>query len=146
MKYKDPQYQKNYRKRPEVKKKYVGYYKEYYEKNKDKLLSYKKKYDKEHLEWRENYNKRYYKNNSEKYRESKLKRVYGITLEEYNQMFQQQGGCCAICGNPSIKRMLDIDHNHKTGKVRGLLCSGCNFAVGVFENRKEDIEKYLRGE
>jgi len=65
---------------------------------------------------------------------------YGLTLEEFTAMLEKQKGVCAICGNPEIKRMLSIDHNHKTGYVRGLLCTACNFKLGVIEN-KEFINK-----
>lgn len=62
---------------------------------------------------------------------------YGITLERYDQMFIEQNGVCAICGEINYDgRRLSIDHNHKTGEVRGLLCGRCNFALG---NVKEDI-------
>lgn len=68
----------------------------------------------------------------------RLKRYYNITLEEYDQMVGIQGGKCAICGgkNPNGKR-LHVDHNHKTGKIRGLLCFECNTALG---NMKDDID------
>jgi len=57
-----------------------------------------------------------------------IKYLYGITPNDYNQLFQQQNGCCAICGKhqSKLKRRLDVDHDHKTDKVRGLLCNYCN--------------------
>lgn len=53
---------------------------------------------------------------------------YGITLEQYNQRLEDQGFKCAMCGKPQseCKRALHVDHNHKTGKIRGLLCFYCN--------------------
>jgi len=57
---------------------------------------------------------------------------YGLTLTEYDALIVAQGGCCAICEKPSIK--LVVDHNHKTGRVRGLLCGLCNTAIGILEN------------
>ena len=57
----------------------------------------------------------------------RLQRLYGITLADYNRMLKAQGGGCAICGRkPSKTRRLDVDHSHKTGKVRGALCHRCN--------------------
>jgi hypothetical protein len=56
-----------------------------------------------------------------------------VTPEEYAALFSEQGGVCAICGNPPKEggRALHVDHNHKTGEVRGLLCHYCNrFLVG----------------
>ena len=51
----------------------------------------------------------------------------------YNQLFNKQYGCCAICGihQNDINKKLAVDHNHLTGKVRGLLCSKCNMAIGL---------------
>jgi len=58
-------------------------------------------------------------------------RSYGISVEEYDQMLEDQGGTCYICGEPPQGRALDIDHCHKSGKVRGLLCSNHNRALGL---------------
>jgi hypothetical protein len=58
-------------------------------------------------------------------------RSYGISVEEYDQMLEDQGGTCYICGEPPQSRALDIDHCHKSGKVRGLLCSNHNRALGL---------------
>ena len=63
--------------------------------------------------------------------DGQLRRNYGITLEEYNSRVVKQKGVCAICKKSTIsKRRLAVDHCHTTGKVRGLLCSGCNTALG----------------
>lgn len=56
-------------------------------------------------------------------------RKYGITLDQYEAMFEAQGGVCAMCGRPPGKRQLDVDHSHQTGEVRGLLCPYCNHRV-----------------
>ena len=60
-------------------------------------------------------------------RKGNLRRHYGITPEEYDRLFDTQGGKCAICGE--LPRRLVVDHNHETGKVRGLLCFKCNNAL-----------------
>ena len=77
------------------------------------------------------------------YKNSRLKRIYNITLEQYDQMFEQQNGVCAVCKNPEIAKnqhsllRLAVDHDHETGKVRGLLCQKCNQAIGLMsENIK----------
>lgn len=56
---------------------------------------------------------------------------YGITLEQYEQMVASQSNLCAICRKPphNTKTRLTIDHDHNTGKVRGLLCGSCNWAI-----------------
>lgn len=78
-------------------------------------------------------------------REAHLKRTYGINLLDYYTMLQKQNGGCAMCGRKnSSERRLAIDHCHVTGKVRGLLCIGCNTALGQYEMIKEKAEKYLK--
>lgn len=67
-----------------------------------------------------------------------LRRHHGITIEQYDVMWEQQNGKCAICGNTGEGRALCIDHDHKTGKIRGLLCVRCNTALGSF---RDDINR-----
>lgn len=75
-----------------------------------------------------------------------LLRIYGISLIEWETLFNTQKGCCAICGihQGKLTRSLDTDHCHTTGKVRGLLCGRCNTHLGTYENRKKEFENYLR--
>lgn len=75
-----------------------------------------------------------------------LKRMYGMTLGQYDEMVENQNGVCMICEKPEINRRLSVDHDHKTGKVRGLLCCRCNFALGIVEDDGFVIaaKKYLR--
>jgi hypothetical protein len=56
---------------------------------------------------------------------------YGITIEDFEAMAESQGGVCAICGKQSLGRHLDVDHDHASGFVRGLLCNDCNRAIGM---------------
>jgi len=100
-------------------------------------------------------NQRYLKNSPEKsklrYRKHRLKSAFGLTIEQYEEMFKKQGGCCAICGDTNIKygRRLAVDHHHKTKKVRGLLCNQCNRALGYFHDdidRLASAIKYLSRE
>jgi len=93
----------------------------------------------------------YYTNNKEslkisrtitKVRRWHLARVYGITLEEYNKMFETQNGKCLICNQPETQvnrktntlHSLSVDHDHATGKVRGLLCRRCNTLIGQVDD------------
>lgn len=66
-----------------------------------------------------------------------LKKLYGITMDIYDALNSAQGGCCAVCGKQSDGRRLDIDHDHTTGKVRGLLCAACNRAIGLIHDSSE---------
>lgn len=64
---------------------------------------------------------------------------YGITVEDYDRMFQDQGGRCKICGTLEAHsnisgRRFSIDHCHATGKIRGLLCVRCNTGIGMFKD------------
>jgi hypothetical protein len=67
-------------------------------------------------------------------RQTKLRVRYGITPECYEDMLAKQGGVCAICGGEPHRYRLAVDHDHKSGKVRSLLCSPCNTALGALEN------------
>lgn len=84
------------------------------------------------------YNKR--KNESDKVYRSRRRwklRRYGVTIEDYMQMFDAQGGKCALCGSDPDKRRhhdFAVDHCHESGVVRGLLCHRCNVGLGHFQD------------
>lgn len=67
---------------------------------------------------------------------ARLKRVYGITQDQYEEMFAAQGNVCAICGKPQpgSSKLFHVDHSHRTGKVRGILCPRCNTGLGMFKD------------
>lgn len=81
------------------------------------------------------------KKNPDKVKNTKLKDRYGITLEQYNRMLLQQQDQCKICG--MNEKRLFVDHDHVTGKVRGLLCFSCNTALGHFKDSVTFIESAL---
>lgn len=105
------------------------YKKNYFSKTKEKQLDKLKK-------WK--------KDNPDKVKSGNLRNFYGITLEKYQEMATSQHNCCAICGkheSNNIKdgrnnkiRSLSVDHNHSTGRIRGLLCYHCNIAVGMLKD------------
>jgi hypothetical protein len=86
------------------------------------------------------------KTNYEKIKlKSHYKTKYGITVADYNSMFEKQGGCCAICGvhqDNTFKRFC-VDHNHETGQVRGLLCHNCNSALGNFMDSVDNLNNAI---
>ena len=76
--------------------------------------------------------------------DQQLKRKYGITLEDYDRLLENQEGCCSICGTDEPgggKGRFHVDHNHITGKVRGLLCNSCNTGLGRFKDSPEVLLK-----
>jgi hypothetical protein len=70
------------------------------------------------------------------HRASQFKRKYGITLGEYDVMYLKQDGKCGICKTPQehLLQRLAVDHDHSTPKIRGLLCSSCNRALGLLKD------------
>ena len=121
------------------------YRKEQYLKNKDKEKAAREIYYSKNKELILARNKKYNKENPDKRKSAILKYEYGITLDQYNEMFKEQEGKCAICQRHQNKltRTLCVDHDHKTNKVRALLCITCNTDVSVVENRLEEMTNYL---
>jgi hypothetical protein len=129
---------------------------EYRQKNKEKLKQYRennKEYFQEYYKsttspesrkemWEKQKDKPSVKQKS---RDHHLKTMYGITQDEYNQMFEKQEGCCAICNKhqSEVSRALSVDHNHSNGKVRGLLCHTCNSAIGKFYDNVSLLENAI---
>lgn len=73
-------------------------------------------------------------------RDRHYRRNYGISLAEYDEMLLNQAGGCAICGDkPGETDVLVVDHCHNTGKVRGLLCSTCNLAIGYLKDSPDNM-------
>lgn len=73
-------------------------------------------------------------------RDRGLIRRYGITEAAYNKLLAEQGGVCKICGRPPTKgvsKVLQVDHDHKSGSIRGLLCHGCNVGLSGFEDNRD---------
>ncbi len=82
-------------------------------------------------------------------RRKALKRKYGITLEQWEELFTAQGQRCAICqrDHPGRTSGWALDHNHDTGEIRGILCHRCNVALGFVEENPAvlfALEMYLR--
>ena len=95
---------------------------------------------------------RSYERDPNRYREGNLKKCYGISNADYERIFDEQGGCCKICGSSSsgskVSKRLFVDHCHFTNQVRGLLCHGCNAAIGLMKEDTLRLQKainYLNG-
>lgn len=122
-----------YRHRADIKNKKTLYDKEYREQNKDKKLA--------------NRIKRKISGASRTdYRKSHFKNTYGITIEDYELMLQQQEGKCKICKTTEftgVGNCLHVDHCHITGKVRGLLCMKCNNGLGNFKDNIKTLHNAI---
>jgi methylphosphotriester-DNA--protein-cysteine methyltransferase len=87
--------------------------------------------------------------NLEKIRPSRfntaLKRKYGISAKNYEEMRQSQNNSCAICKEPhtDLTKSMAVDHCHSTGKIRGLLCTRCNLMLGQARDNKEILSKAI---
>lgn len=101
------------------------------------LITGKTNYTRKHTEYPVN-SKEYIKNLT-------LKKKYNITLKMYNQMLIDQNNKCKICNRHAndLPKNLDVDHDHITGKVRGLLCGKCNMGIGYFQDNIEIINNAL---
>ena len=93
-----------------------------------------KEYFKQNKATMSNYSRTYYRNNKKRYQGIQYQRKYGIGMEDYQNLLLEQNNKCAICGKhqEELSKILFIDHNHDTGKIRGLLCYNCNSAIGLF--------------
>lgn len=103
------------------------------------------------LERQKAYQKKYYKTSKGKdvLKNAQLKKNYNIDLETYNQLLVDQNHKCAICktDETSLSKKLSVDHDHATGKIRGLLCQHCNLGLGHFKDNIDlllDAIKYLK--
>jgi len=127
-------------KRPEVKDRRKDIQKKYAKENKEKIAAYHKVWGKEYHQRPEIKERdRIYNQTPErkKYLWEK-KGIKGMTIDKFNEMYEEQNGCCGICGRHQneFKVKLSVDHCHKTEKIRGLLCHHCNKVLGML---KDDI-------
>lgn len=130
-------------------------YQDWYGKNPEKLRKYEaRKYAKPGTRTRVSKYRKQKRRNDPSYQKAearanwlvRLRLVFGITEDDYNRMFDEQGGVCAICQHQETERRmgrvkrLAIDHDHGRKTIRGLLCSRCNRAMGLFEDVPERAE------
>jgi len=111
-----------------------------------------------HVEDRRVHDREFYRNHGHRKnpkqkqwgRDSNLRRMYGITQDQFNQLLLEQGGKCAICSTDSPggrTGVFNVDHDHRTNRIRGLLCHRCNLALGFLDDdphRLYSAFKYLR--
>lgn len=98
------------------------------------------------------YMREYRKDNPEIFKRIDLKKNFGISLEYYYKLLDEQGNVCAICEQPEtaidskrgVPFSLAVDHKHETGVVRGLLCMKCNRAIGMLNDDTEILKKAIK--
>lgn len=143
-------YDRAYRARNKERKSAID--KAYAELNRDKIREYQAAYREKNREKHLVYHREYHANNRDRHkangRRAYLKYKYGLSDVEYARMVEEQGGVCRICGKQNTaNRHLAIDHDHRTGAVRALLCSSCNSAIGLLGDDATLVERaaeYLR--
>ena len=74
---------------------------------------------------------------------AKIWKLYGLTSEGYETLLKDQKGVCALCGRPPKIQRLSVDHDHDTGRIRGLLCRGCNSSLGQLGDTLDNLKKVL---
>jgi hypothetical protein len=102
--------------------------------------------------WRKNnpnYKKEFAKKYPEKFKAQVFKSLMWrigvkMTYEEFNRILLEQNNVCAICGEKDFKKRLSVDHCHKTGKFRGLLCQTCNTSLGGFKDNVELLKSAIK--
>lgn len=95
---------------------------------------------------RSSYRRTKYENQVGRYRSENMKKLYGLSIPDYNAILISQGGKCAICKstNPNGRGSnFHVDHDHSTGKIRALLCVNCNTAIGLFHENTVLMEKAI---
>lgn len=126
-----PEYQRQWRKsNPE---KVKAHTKTYYKNHKEQVHAKNKAWRGRHSDQMKAYQKKWWE---EKGKDAYYRSKYGISLLAYKTLLEQQNQCCGICGFSRfvLCETLHIDHDHKTGAVRGLLCSECNHGIGNFKD------------
>jgi hypothetical protein len=90
--------------------------------------------------------KAWYKENKRKDKDWKLRRTYGLTIDQYEQILARQNYKCAICkvSNPKGRNGFNVDHCHETSKIRGLLCSNCNIGIGNLQHDPDILRAALK--
>ncbi len=106
----------------------------WYAANRQSAIANVKRWQQENKEHLHDYRREYRKRRKAEDREAHLRRTFGITQADYESLLARPGGGCGICGRQPVKISLHVDRDHETGEIRGLLCVGCNNALGQFHD------------
>lgn len=133
-------YDKNYRK--EHRKEHIAYSVKYQKDHPEGTREIRKRWKKNHPEE----TKAHKRKNANKYQKRNNLKKYGLSIDEYNQMLKKQNNICLICekefGSTVLSRP-NVDHCHKTGIIRGIICGRCNIGIAHFEDNVETLKKAI---
>lgn len=158
---------KYYLENPKARERLLNQKKKYAQDHKEERSKYQKEYRQKNKEKLDKNHKEYYRNNREillknsrdrnlnsevikRNRELKLIKSFGISNYQYEELLLKQKGLCGMCSKPESSkhqsgtlRKLAVDHDHETGRIRGLLCSRCNNGIGLLGDKVEMLKKAI---
>jgi hypothetical protein len=125
--------------------KHKTYSKRHYAENREKYRTYSKRHYEYNREKHKTYSKNYYLNEKNKYKvaTNTRRRKYGISEDEFCRLVNQQNNCCGICSK-KFDYTPSVDHCHRTGEIRGILCNRCNTGLGQFSDSPELLENAIK--
>lgn len=125
----------------------VVYSPEFYQENKERFSEKSRAWRDANKDRAKENRRRYYLENREatlQYsREYNLKKKFNLSLKDYNNLLEKQQGVCAIC-KKTCSKQLAVDHNHTTGKIRGLLCNNCNRGLGHLKDSIDNLKTAIQ--
>ncbi len=117
------------------------YNRRWYEANRERSIARVKAWGDANKERKNENSRRWREENPGKEEESRLKKKYGITRDDFDKMVDAQVGLCAVCLRKPLR--LHVDHCHETGRIRGLLCGSCNRAIGLLGDCPESLRRAI---
>lgn len=116
-------------------------HKEWVEVNPEKIAAIDKRYKQKNPGKQNAKHKKWLKQHPEVVNARRIKKRYGLSMDQYRSLFAFQNNCCAICkrNKDEFELGLHVDHNHNTEQVRGLLCPPCNQALGLFKDSVDSL-------
>ncbi len=135
--------------RSECKDCHRAHMRQWYSDNRERAIAGVRQWQQDNKEHLAAYRREYRKGRTAEAREGHLRRKFGLSQADYDELLAKQGGGCRICGKKPGKISLHVDHDHETGEIRGLLCVGCNSALGQFHDDTELLHRavtYVTGD
>jgi len=118
------------------------YNQRYYRKHAKRIKANNKAYRRNNPDKMKAIRKRWYKAHKHLIKRNNLRLRYNLSLDQYNALYEQQNGLCAICS--ASKKILCVDHCHKSGIIRSLLCRSCNRGLGLFNESPAVLKQAIK--